>query len=164
MLATQAWAQTTFFEVDGLTFTVISGINTVSVEKGSTSPTNELSIPSSVENDGIPYMVVSIGERAFYNCSGLTSVSIPNSVRIIGDEAFVNCSGLTSITIPNSITSIGNYDYVSNVFKGCSKLAEINVENDNTNYSSEEGVLFNKDKTTLICCPAGKTGTYTIPN
>ncbi|MDY4184476.1 MAG: leucine-rich repeat domain-containing protein, partial [Sodaliphilus sp.] len=47
------------------------------------------------------------GERAFYGCSGLTSVTIPNSVTSIGERAFYGCSGLTSVTIPNSVTSIG---------------------------------------------------------
>ena len=51
----------------------------------------------------IPNGVISIGDRAFYGCSGLTSVTIPNSVTSIGDNAFYNCSGLTSITIPDGI-------------------------------------------------------------
>ncbi|MBP5364688.1 MAG: leucine-rich repeat domain-containing protein [Bacteroidales bacterium] len=103
--------------------------------------------------------VTSIGGHAFRDCSGLTSVTIPNSVTSIGDEAFFGCSGLTSVTIPNSVTSIGERGFL-----GCSKLTEINVESANTNYSSENGVLFDKNKTTIVCYPAGKTGTYTIPN
>ncbi len=50
----------------------------------------------------------SIGERAFLECNGLTSITIPDSVTSIGDNAFDRCSGLTSITIPDSVTSIGN--------------------------------------------------------
>ncbi len=53
--------------------------------------------------------MTSIGSSAFYNCSGLTNITIPNSVTNIEDYAFQNCSGLTSITIPNSVTSIGQY-------------------------------------------------------
>jgi len=72
--------------------------------------------------------VTSIGEEAFYNCSGLTSVTIPNSVTSIGNEAFSGCSGLTSITIPNSVTSIGRY-----AFRGCYRLTSVTIPNSVTN-------------------------------
>ena len=68
------------------------------------STTGALTIPSDVNG----YSVTSIGYCAFYNCSGLTSVTIGNSVMSIGSYAFLNCSGLTSVTIPNSVTSIEN--------------------------------------------------------
>ena len=68
----------------------------------------------------IPDSVTSIGSYAFYNCSGLMSITIPDSVTSIGSYAFYNCSGLMSITIPDSVTSIG-----SNAFKGCHKLVEV---------------------------------------
>ena len=64
--------------------------------------------------------VTSIGERAFENCTGLTSVTIPSSVTSIEYSAFENCTGLTSITIPNSVTSIG-----SSAFSGCTSLPVI---------------------------------------
>ena len=66
-----------------------------------------VNIPASVTYNGMTYPVTSI-QFAFYDCSGLTSVSIPNSVTSIGNYAFYNCSGLTSVTIPNSVTSIGD--------------------------------------------------------
>ena len=64
-------------------------------------------IPASVEYNSVTYSVTSIGFQAFYECTGLTSVTIPNSVTSIGNMAFQGCSGLTSVTIPNSVTSIG---------------------------------------------------------
>ena len=70
----------------------------------------------------IPNSVKSIGDLAFYYCSGLTSVTIPNSVESIGDYAFYSCYGLTSVTIPNSVTSIGYY-----AFEGCSGLASVHI-------------------------------------
>ena len=81
-------------------------------------------IPSSVTNNGTPYSVTSIGESAFENCSGLTSVTIPNSVTSIGVWAFYECSGLTSITIPNSVTSIGE-----SAFSWCSSLTSVTIPN-----------------------------------
>ena len=84
---------------------------------------------------------------------------IPNSVTTIGDSAFSRCDSLSKITIPGSVNTIGR-----SAFAYCASLAEINVESSNNNYSSENGVLFNKAKTELIQCPGGKTGVYLIPN
>ena len=71
----------------------------------------------------IPNSVTSIGDYAFFDCFKLTSVTIPNSVTIIGESAFWSCSGLTSITIPNSVTSIGRY-----AFEYCSGLKKVIVK------------------------------------
>jgi hypothetical protein len=106
----------------------------------------------------IPNSVTSIGNYAFAGCSKLTSVDIPNSVTSIGSSAFQDCMGLTSVTIPGSVTFIGDY-----AFSG-SGLTEINVAAENTTHSSDNGVLFSKNKATLILYPAGRTGAYTIPN
>ena len=72
----------------------------------------------------IPNSVTSIGEGAFYGCSGLTSVTIPNSVTSIGPYAFGWCRGLTSVTIPNSVTSIGG-----NAFSDCVNLTSVTIPN-----------------------------------
>ncbi len=74
------------------------------------------------KNTIIPNSVTSIGDYAFFFCSGLTSITIPNSVTSIGNYAFEYCSGLTSITIPNSVTSIGDA-----AFQGCSGLTSIEI-------------------------------------
>lgn len=63
-----------------------------------------------------------MGSRAFYNCSGLTSLSLPSGITSIGWEAFSGCSGLTSLSFPSGITSIGGY-----AFSGCSGLTSIYV-------------------------------------
>ncbi|MDR1787882.1 MAG: leucine-rich repeat protein [Treponema sp.] len=107
----------------------------------------------------IPNSVTSIGNYAFYNCFGLTSVTIGDSVTSIGTSAFDLCRRLTSVTIPASVTSIG-----SSAFDYCTGLTSITVAENNTTYSSVDGVLFNKNKTMLIQYPAGKTGAYTIPS
>ena len=103
--------------------------------------------------------VTAIGESAFSGCSGLTEVTIGNSVTTIASYAFYDCSGLKAVTIPNSVETIGEW-----AFSGCTGLTAINVGADNQTYSSIDGVLCNKDQTTLITCPPGKTGSYAIPN
>lgn len=96
-----------------------------------------------------------IGDEAFAQCYSITSITIPNSVTSIGRGAFSGCNSLTSIEIPSSVTNIGNF-----VFSSCSSLCEIKVSNDNNSYSSENGVLFDKDRKLLICYSQGKTGSY----
>ena len=103
--------------------------------------------------------VTSVGDHAFLDCSRLESVTIPDGVTSIGVDAFGGCSNLTSITIPDSVTYIRDY-----AFSRCSNLTSIQVNSGNKNYCSVDGVLFTKDMTTLMCCPGGKTGAYTVPD
>ena len=116
-------------------------------------------IPATVTFNNRTYGVTSIGADAFRGCSSLTSVTIPVSVTSLGQRAFSGCSSLTSIAIPGSVTTIGDY-----AFSGCSSLTSIDVGEGNTKYASENGVLFNKDKTELVRFPAGKDGAYAMPN
>jgi hypothetical protein len=102
--------------------------------------------------------VTSIGNLAFAHCKNLTLVTIPNSITSIG-ASFGGCESLPSVTIPYSVTSIGDFAFI-----WCESLTSIDVESENSYYFSENGVLFNKSYTTLICCPAGKTGEYIISN
>ena len=106
----------------------------------------------------IPAGVAYIEDYAFTSCNSLTSVTLPASVTSIEDRAFFYCGSLTGITIPASVTVIG-----MEVFAGCSSLNSITVDSRNSEYSSVEGVLFNKNKTVLIAYPSGKQGSYTIP-
>ena len=105
----------------------------------------------------IPEGVKSIGGGAFSGCSGLTSISIPSSVEIIGAGAFQGCSGLTSISIPEGVTTIG-----ARAFGGCSSL-NISVNENNTKYSSVNGMLLDKEKTTLIAYPSAKETVTNVP-
>ena len=113
------------------------------------------SIKTVVIKDG----ATTIEEGAFRDCKNLTSITIPASVTKIGDYAFEKCKSLASITIPASVTNIGE-----DIFSGCSTLARIEVDSENQNYTSLDGVLFSKDLTKIIRYPEGRSGDYTIPS
>ncbi|MBQ6117919.1 MAG: leucine-rich repeat domain-containing protein, partial [Clostridia bacterium] len=111
---------------------------------------SEITIPGSVTN---------IGQSAFYYCYNLSTVEIPDGVTSIGDSAFSFCRELKSIEIPSQVASIGK-----NAFLNCNSLTAINVAENNSAFSSEDGILFTKDKTTLLVYPANKdAATYSVP-
>ena len=165
-----------FYDCDGLTSITIpnsvtsienrafSGCNSLTnimVENGNTvydsrencnaiieTTTNTLIV--GCKNTLIPNSVTSIGDGAFYDCDGLTSITIPNSVTSIGDGAFYDCDGLTSITIPNSVTSIGYQ-----AFCYCDGLTSITIPNSVT--SIGESAFWNCDGLTSITIPNSVT-------
>jgi hypothetical protein len=107
----------------------------------------------------VPESVTSIGDCAFMYCYSLEAVSLSKNVNSIGRQAFYGCSGLTSVTFPASVTSIEN-----GAFTNCSNLIEMTVDANNSSFSSEDGVLFDKSKATLLQYPTGRTDdSYTIP-
>ena len=89
---------------------------------------------------------------------GITSIVFPNTITTIGNNAFPQCRVLASITIPASVITIGNRAFVNS-----QSLTTINVDAANPNYSSNDGVLYNKDQSLLISCPGAKVGSLTIP-
>lgn len=117
----------------------------------------ELTIPTSVTYENVPYSVTGIGETAFYRCDSLVSVVIQEGILYIND-AFHACFNLQSVSIPASVNYIKERPFYL-----CLSLLSIDVSPDNTNYSSRDGVLFDKDQTKLIRYPAFKEGDYTIP-
>jgi len=106
------------FTVGGIYYNK-SGTNATVTYKSTSynSYSGSVIIPPTVTLGNTTYTVIGIGSRAFYGCSGLTSVVIPSSITSIGDDAFVGCSRLTSVTIPNSVRTIGY-----SAFSGCSGL------------------------------------------
>ena len=168
--------------IGGWAFTDCASLTSVTIPDGVTSIGEyTFSWCTSLTSATIPDSVTSIGEFAFHNCKSLTSMTIPRSVvsigydafgwcesltsvtildgvRSIGNSAFTDCKSLTSVTIPNSVTSIGR-----GAFSSCASLTGIWVAEGNSHYANDaSGVLFNKDKTTLVQCP-GAFAVYTIP-
>lgn len=100
-----------------------------------------------------------IGNYAFYACTGLTEINMPNSINEIGDCVFWGCNNLVRI----DLASVSKMEI--SAFWGCDKLVEFVVSEDNSNYSSLNGVLFNKDKSILIIYPKARPNqSYIIPN
>ena len=142
-------------EIDGINYELVTETKEANVVAGEYF--GEIVIPETVEYNGAVYAVTSIGEYAFWDCSGLTSVTIGNSVTVIGEGAFSGCSGLTSVTIPNSVTSIGEY-----AFGDCSALTTIRVEENNLIYDSRDNcnaIIETASNTLIQACKA-----TTIPN
>ncbi len=161
------------YDIDGGELTVVQGDEPY---------TGYIVIPKSVEVDGQQLSVTAIGQKAFNACLSLSGVKLPGTLRTIGqqafascprllsislaeglqtigDAAFYGCRSLTEITIPASVTSIGDEAFVA-----CSSLKAISVAQDNSNYSSLSGVLFSKDRLTLLAYPAGCDDIYSIPS
>jgi hypothetical protein len=122
---------------------------------GYSGPSGAVVIPDRVDGNS----VTSIGSNAFYNLTGLTSVSIPDSVTSVGGLAFSGCTGLTSVSIGSGVTTIGLA-----AFRNCTGLTGFSVDPANPAFASVDDVLLNKALTSIIAFPAKKAGAYTIPD
>ena len=120
-------ADRAFLNCTGLTSIVVDGNNTKYDSRENCNAiieTETNTLISGCKNTVIPNSITSIGDYAFYNCTGLTSITIPNSVTSIGGYAFRECSGLTNVVIGNSVTSIGE-----EAFKDCTGLTSVVIGN-----------------------------------
>lgn len=141
--------------------TNINGLGVTGVGNGS------IVFSAGVTSVIIPGGISSIGDDAFNGCDSLTNVTLLSGVTSIGTGAFESCSGLTNVAIPSSVTNIGEgtgSGLDAGAFENCVNLTAITVDPQNSFYSSTNGVLFNKNQTTLLEYPAGLVGSYTIPD
>ena len=136
---------------------------------------------SKLKEISIPEKVTEIQPKTFYSCDELQAVVIPNIVSI-GNDAFVDCLKLTDLQLPDSLVSISSGAFLAcksitrinipagvnnieeNAFDQCSALTEICVDVDNPYFKSEDGVLYDFQKTSLIICPGGKEDIFTVPD
>lgn len=154
-------------DIAGL-YSIKSNTHTVadSAFSGCTQLTS-VSIPDSVENIGraafygcsslnnvvLPAGLDAINQYTFSQCSALKSITVPSGISYIGYKAFYYCTSLTSFTVPASVSLIDG-----GVFTDCISLASITVNSANPYYLSDNGVLYSKDKSVLVCYPCGRSG------
>ncbi len=120
--------------IEGIWYNLVLETNTAEVANtpyGYAYYTGSVVIPQKVTYAGSDYSVTSIGDMAFYQCTGLTSITIPNSVTSIGSSAFSKCYSLNSIDIPNSVTSIGNL-----AFSACYDLRSVAIPGSVTTFGN----------------------------
>lgn len=126
MTTSSAMAEEAKIEViDGFRYLLDSDTKTATLvpQKDGDYSDDIIIIPEKVKgNDGVEYVVTSLGASCFYGCSGLKSITIPSSVTSLDESCFLGCSGLTSIIIPSSVTSLGEY-----CFSNCSGLTSITI-------------------------------------
>ena len=133
MTASSAMAEDVKFEViNGFRYLLDTGAKTAALmSKTDGNYSGDIVVPEKVKgNDGVEYVVTSLGDGCFGSCSALTSITIPSSVTSLGENCFSYCSGLTSITIPSSVTSLGDF-----CFDNCSGLTSITIPSSVTSLS-----------------------------
>ena len=123
-----------------------------------TSITVDTNNPNYASEGGILYNKTKTTLLAYPSANG--SVTIAEGVTEIDSDAFRGCTSLTSITIPDSVTSSINYY----MFEDCTGLTSITVDVNNPNYSSQDGILYNKAKTSFVYIPRSISGAVTIPD
>ena len=141
------------FTFNGLNYNIISSTD-MTCEVTTSSVSGGFTVPKRAYYNDEIYTVVSIGERAFADCTNLTNVTISNNITTIKFNAFSGCSGLTKIVIPRSVTSIEGF-----LFYGCSKLASVEVASDNQVYDSRDNcnAIIETATNTMICSCSSTT-------
>lgn len=179
-VTTQRSATQTAFSVEGVLYKNLNE-KTAEVVYGK-SKTGKLVIPSTVKIGGVTYTVTSIGQRAFFNDAALRSITLPSTLTVINEQAFTGCSSLTSLNLSSSLRRIANEAFRgceklssvilplslnslgNKVFYDCTGLKQLTVDENNKNFCAIDGVIFSKNKETLMYYPYNKAKHYTIPS
>lgn len=135
-------------------------IKSIKIDEGITGIGNNV-FPycSNVTSVTFPTSLESIGNNAFDSCYNIETLELPEGLKTIGENAFYSSRKITSVYIPDSVTEIGTGAFTDNA-----ALTSVTVGANNENFSSLDGILFNKDKTTLILYPVAKSdSTYVVP-
>ena len=149
------WSSALGVEIDGIYYYLNGNTATVTNKGQYSSGSNENSYTNAYSG------VVTIPSMVTYNGKNYTVTQIQNF-------AFSNCPDLKTVNIPSTVSNIAvtykNGNYFSSCFSGCTSFKAFIISSDNPYYSAVGGVLFDKDKTTLIKCPQAKTGEYSVPS
>ena len=172
-------------EIDSYAFANCYSLSTVTFSNSLKSIGHSAFSNTNLKKVTIPNSVTEIGSYAFSGCENLSSLTLSNKLESIGGRAFESCTSLTSVTLPNSVTEIGGYVFDScsslktvsigsrlkdsNLVGGwlsdCTALESITVSSSNNNYSSANGIMYDKKKTEILVYPQAKKDTsYTVPS
>ncbi len=111
-----------------------------------------------IEYIKLPERLKYIGKQAFYRCQGLKSIKISSSVEVIESQAFAFCDAIKEITLGKNLKEID-----VTAFEDCIKLESIKVDKDNTSFTADKGVLYNKNKSVLLKVPLSTKGEFVVP-
>lgn len=172
------------FEFKGVKYNIISRVDmeveTVSIVD---KEIKKIKLPAKVKYEETSYIVKSIGDHTFRNCTELENIQLPSKVTTIKSYAFENCTSLETITLPNSVDSIDHFVFKNSdalhtiilgqslsyfnptAFHNCEKLKNIYVTPKNENFTSYDGILYSKDKKHLMKYAEGRTKrSFKIPD
>lgn len=113
---------------------------------------------NSLAKISIPASVTTVGDCAFYDCITLSELTLSEGLLSIGPSAFHGCTGLAEVELPDSLLTLGK-----GAFNGCRSLTSISASQANTAFSSEDGILYNKEKTEILAVPQNLIGTVSLP-
>ena len=151
MITGKALAGASFEVIDGFKYILDSGTKTATLVRNTDLYAGDVVIPESVKaKDGNGYKVTAFGDKCFYGCSDLTSITIPSSVTSLGHWCFAVCVRLTSITIPSSVTTVGDY-----CFGACNRLTSIALPSSVT--SLGKSCFYDCSRLTSITIPSSVT-------
>lgn len=183
LFAMTVGSQVFAFEYEGLNYTVISSEDkTVSVATTGQDLAGDIVIPEKVIDGETEYTVTEVAQNGFRLCGKINSLVMPNTITKIGMDAFWGCSLLGEVTLSDKLESIGNFGFNSctslktidlpaslktignQAFANCTSLESFTVDEANTNFTVDGGVLFSKDKTILVSYPNKKGAVYIVPS
>ena len=150
VVAMCCYAEQKIYVVDGFKYLADPDTKEATLIYNENKYSGDVVIPASFTADGIEFKVTALGDKCFYNCCGITSITIPEGVKTLGNKCFYHCCGMKTIKIPTTVTSLGK-----ECFQACWVILEIKVPYGVTSLSSE--CFSNCHKLTSLSIPSSVT-------